>query len=73
VRGGLRSPGSYLKIAGRAAGERWVGRMAHLAVYDRTLDADTVRSHHATGRPRFESDERGQDRGQDGLSAIRRD
>jgi hypothetical protein len=35
----------YVKIGGRAAGERWVGRLAHVAYYPAALSADRIAEH----------------------------
>lgn len=35
----------YVKIGGRAAGERWVGRLAHVAYYPQALSSDQIAEH----------------------------
>ena len=39
----------YVKIGGRAAGERWVGRLAHMAYYPQALSADRIARHASPG------------------------
>lgn len=39
----------YVKVGGRAAGLRWVGRLSHLSYFDRALSAQEIGEHYQSG------------------------